>query len=126
MPFSVYAKKETLNHLFRSGSLYLALYNGDPRNGGSEVSASEYERQSISFGEPVESSGSVKAQNNGSVEFPIASSDWGTVDYLAIYDAKTSGNLLDSDQLNDSFEVKANTQFFLDEQNYTIILNDGQ
>ena len=73
-------------------TVYLALYTSDPTDAdtGTEVTGNAYARQSITFGAP--SNGA--STNTAAIEFPQATGSWGTVAYIGIRDASTSGNLL--------------------------------
>jgi len=73
-------------------TVYLALYTSDPTDAdtGTEVTGNGYARQSITFGAP--SNG--VSTNSAAIEFPQATGSWGTVAYIGIRDALTSGNLL--------------------------------
>lgn len=73
-------------------TVYLALYTSDPTDAdtGTEVTGNGYARQSITFGAP--SNG--VSTNTAAIEFPQATGSWGTVAYVGIRDASTSGNLL--------------------------------
>jgi hypothetical protein len=73
-------------------TVYLALYTSDPTDAdtGTEVSGTSYARQSITFGAP--SNGATT--NSAAIEFPQAGGSWGTVAYVGIRDALTTGNLL--------------------------------
>lgn len=73
-------------------TVYVGLYTSDPTdaNSGTEVSGGSYARTSVTFGAP--SNGA--ALNSAAVEFPQATADWGTVGWIGILDASTSGNLL--------------------------------
>ena len=73
-------------------TVYLALYTSDPTDAdtGSEVSGTSYARQSITFGAP--SNG--VSTNSAAIEFPQATGSWGTVGWIGIMDALTTGNLL--------------------------------
>lgn len=73
-------------------TVYLALYTSDPTDAdtGTEVSGGSYARQSITMGSP--SNG--VSTNSAAIEFPQATGSWGTVAYIGIRDALTSGNLL--------------------------------
>jgi hypothetical protein len=72
--------------------VYMALYTSDPTDAdtGTEVSGSAYARQAITFGAP--SNG--VTTNSAVIEFPQAGGSWGTVAFIGIRDALTSGNLL--------------------------------
>jgi hypothetical protein len=73
-------------------TVYLALYTTDPTDAdaGDEVTGNGYARQSITFGSP--SNGT--STNTAAIQFPQATGSWGTVAYIGIRDASTSGNLL--------------------------------
>lgn len=73
-------------------TVYVGLYTSDPTdaNTGTEVSGGSYSRTAVTFGAP--SNG--VSLNNAAVEFPQASGSWGTVGWIGILDASTSGNLL--------------------------------
>ena len=73
-------------------TVYVGLYTSDPTdaNTGTEVSGGSYARTSVTFGAP--SNG--VTTNSGAVEFPQATGSWGTVGWIGILDAATSGNLL--------------------------------
>ena len=73
-------------------TVYVGLYTSDPTDGntGTEVSGGSYARTAVTFGAP--SNGA--SLNNAAVEFPQATASWGTVAYIGILDAATSGNLL--------------------------------
>lgn len=73
-------------------AVYLALYTSDPTDAdtGTEVTGNAYARQAITFGAP--SNG--VSTNSAAIEFPQATGSWGTVSYIGIRDASTSGNLL--------------------------------
>ena len=73
-------------------AVYVALFTSDPTDAGTgtEVSGGGYARQTVTFGAP--SNGATV--NNAAVEFPQATSNWGTIGWLGLYDAASSGNLL--------------------------------
>lgn len=73
-------------------TVYVGLYTSDPTdaNSGTEVSGGSYARTSVTFGSP--SNG--VTTNSAAVEFPQATASWGTVGWIGILDAATSGNLL--------------------------------
>jgi hypothetical protein len=75
-------------------TVYVSLWTSDPTDAGSgtEVSTSgtSYARQSVTFGAP--SNGA--SLNTTAVEFPQATASYGTVGWIGINDASTSGNLL--------------------------------
>jgi hypothetical protein len=73
-------------------TVYVALYTTDPTDAdtGTEVSGNGYARQSVTFSAP--SNGATS--NSGAVEFPQATGSWGTVAFIGLRDALSSGNLL--------------------------------
>tara|TARA_R100000951_G_C2570732_1_gene158661 strand:- start:261 stop:647 length:387 start_codon:yes stop_codon:yes gene_type:complete len=95
---SDYLENEILDHILATGAytmpttVYVGLSTGsfNDDNSGTELSGSNYARESISFG--AASSGT--ASNDAAVEFNAATGSWGTVSHFGIFDALTSGNLL--------------------------------
>ena len=96
--FSNYLENALINAVLRNTSytspttVYVALFTSDPTDAGSgtEVSGGSYARTSITFGAP--SNG--VSLSNADCTFPQATASWGTVGWIGIYDASTSGNLL--------------------------------
>jgi hypothetical protein len=95
---SNYLENALINATLRNTSytspatVYVGLYTSDPTdaNTGTEVSGGSYARTAVTFGSP--SNGT--SLNDAAVEFPQATGSWGTVAYIGILDASTSGNLL--------------------------------
>lgn len=78
-------------------NLYLALHNGDPGNDGTsnELGAGDYDRVSTASGDWVTSgSGPTVAENSTEISFGEATSDWGTVSHVSIWDSSSGGNPL--------------------------------
>jgi len=73
-------------------TVYVGLFTSDPTDAGSgtEVSGGSYARTAVTFGAP--SNG--VSTNSAAAEFPQATASWGTVGWIGIHDASTSGNLL--------------------------------
>jgi len=73
-------------------TVYVSLWTSDPTDAGSgtEVSGGSYARTSVTFAAP--SNG--VTTNNADVTFPTATASWGTVGWIGINDALSSGNLL--------------------------------
>lgn len=96
--FSNYLENALINAVLRNttytspATVYVGLYTSDPTdaNIGTEVSGNAYARQAVTFDAP--SNG--VTQNSSAVEFAQATGSWGTVAYIGILDAATSGNLL--------------------------------
>jgi len=95
---SNYLENALINGTLRATSytapttVYVGLYTTDPTdaNTGTEVSGGSYARTSATFGAP--SNG--VTTNSAAVTFPTATGTWGTVGWIGILDAATSGNLL--------------------------------
>ena len=88
---------------------YLALYTSDPTdaNTGTEVSGGSYTRTAVTMGAP--SNG--VSTNTAAVEFPQASGSWGTVGWIGILDATSSGNLLYHTALDTSKTISSGDIF---------------
>lgn len=105
MAFTTYTDNKLIDHLLGSNTytkpstLYAALFVGNPSSGGTEVSTSgsAYARVTSTF---TISGGT--ATNTAAIEWATATSSWGTIDWVAIYDASTSGNQLVTAQLSSS------------------------
>jgi hypothetical protein len=97
MSFSNYLETKVLDHVFGGtaytapSTLYLALYTADPSDtgGGTEVSGGGYARQTVAF----TTSGNTTS-NTAAVEYPTATSSYGTVVAVGVFDASSGGNLL--------------------------------
>ena len=98
-----YLEDALINHVLRNIALtspttvYVALFTVDPTDAGTmtnEVTnvGSAYVRQSVAFGAP----GGGITSNSGTVTFPTATADWGTVGWFLITDLVTykAGNAL--------------------------------
>ena len=81
--------------------LYIALFNGDPKDGGEEVDLLDYTRQLVEFSQPD----GYSIQNINDVEFEPAYDDYGTVTHVAIMDASIGGNILFSEPLETPIEL---------------------
>lgn len=103
---SEYLIKKLLDHAMGKAAyttpadVYVALYDGYPLSGGSEldtVTDVDYAREkmedtdwnSATYVEPL---GSIT--NATAVDFGIAGSDWGVITHWAIFDDPTAGNML--------------------------------
>ena len=114
---SDYLEVKFLDHFLGTASttspaaVYLSLHTADPTDAGSgaEVSTSgtAYVRKAITFG--AASSGS--ASNDAAVEFDAATSSWGTITHIGIWDASSSGNLLFHAALTTSKAIATNDIF---------------
>jgi hypothetical protein len=90
-------------------TVYIGLYTSDPTdaNTGTEVSGGSYTRTAVTMGAP--SNG--VSTNTAAVEFPQASGSWGTVGWIGILDATSSGNLLYHTPLDTSKTISSGDIF---------------
>lgn len=94
MPKSTYSINATLNVFLRAtayttpAAVYTALFNGVPGGAGVEATGGSYARQATTFAAPA--AGAVS--NSAALTFTNMPAM--TVNYVAVYDAATVGNLL--------------------------------
>lgn len=90
-------------------AVYVGLYTSDPTdaNTGTEVSGGSYARVAVTMGAP--SNG--VSTNSAAIEFPQASGSWGTVGWIGILDATSSGNLLYHTALDTSKTISSGDIF---------------
>lgn len=125
MAFTSYTDNKLIDHLLGSGTytkpsaLYVALFVGDPSSGGTEVSTSgsAYSRQSAAF---TISGGT--ATNTAALEWSTATSSWGTISWVAIYDASSAGNMLATAQLTSSKTIASGDVFRIPASNLSVTL----
>lgn len=123
---SNYLENALLNAVLRNTSytspstVFVALYTSDPTDAGSgtEVSGGSYARKSVTFGEP--SNG--VAASNAAVEFDQATATWGTVGYIGLMDAVTTGNLLFHTALTTAKTIEAGDIFKIASGSLTVTL----
>lgn len=101
-------------------TVYVALFTSDPTDAGSgtEVSGGSYARTAVTFGAP--SNG--VTTNSAAVEFPQATGNWGTVGWIGIHDAATSGNLLYHTALDASKTIDTGDIFKISTGNLSVTL----
>ena len=102
-------------------SVYLGLFTSNPTdsNAGIELSAPSYTRQVVSFG--AASSGS--SSNVSAISYDQATTNWGTIGWVGLYDAATSGNLLYYGALDTATTIDTNEIFVIPIGNLTITLS---
>jgi len=101
-------------------TVYVSLWTSDPTDAGSgtEVSGGSYARTSVTFAAP--SNG--VTTNNADVTFPTATASWGTVGWIGINDAATSGNLLYHTALDTSKAIDSGDIFKIASSNLSVTL----
>jgi hypothetical protein len=104
-------------------TVYVSLWTSDPTDAGSgtEVSTSgtSYARTAVTFGAP--SNGA--STNSADVTFPTATASWGTVGWIGINDAATSGNLLYHSPLDTAKVIDSGDIFKITTGNLSVTLS---
>lgn len=89
-------------------NVYVALHTGDPGNDASanEVAAGDYSRAETAAADwSVTGSGPTHVENANEIQFSTATSDWGTISHVSLWDASTGGNALWQGELDTSRTV---------------------
>tara|TARA_R110000796_G_scaffold56486_7_gene130846 strand:- start:4174 stop:4611 length:438 start_codon:yes stop_codon:yes gene_type:complete len=140
---STYTENRTLDFWLKAnsqstsapGTVYLALFTGSADSAGQaaatvtnleegvltdEVSTAgtAYARQSVGFG--TISNGTVAT--SGTVTFPTATADFGTVSHVAVMDASTSGNVIFYGDLTSAKLIESGDTFQITAGSLTITL----
>lgn len=102
MAMSDYLATAMLNEVYRGvaftspATVYVALFTAAPTDagGGTECAGTDYERQSVAFSAPT--GDPLAVSNSAQVDFADDSDGtYGTLTHFALFDAATSGNMLD-------------------------------
>jgi hypothetical protein len=103
-------------------TVYVSLWTSDPTDAGSgtEVSGGSYARTAVSFATASGTSGNVL--NDADVTFPTATASWGTVGWIGINDAATSGNLLYHTALDTAKTIDSGDIFKISTGNLSVTL----
>ena len=103
-------------------TVYVSLWTSDPTDAGSgtEVSGGSYARTAVSFATASGTSGNVL--NDADVTFPTATASWGTVGWIGINDAISSGNLLYHTALDTSKTIDSGDIFKISTGNLSVTL----
>jgi hypothetical protein len=101
-------------------AVYVGLYTTDPTdaNTGTEVSGGSYARVAVTMGAPSDG----VSTNSAAVTFPTATGTWGTVGWIGILDASTSGNLLYHTPLDASKSITSGDIFTIAIGNLSVTL----
>jgi hypothetical protein len=101
-------------------TVYVSLWTSDPTDAGSgtEVSGGSYARTAVTFAAP--SNG--VTTNNADVTFPTATASWGTVGWIGINDALTTGNLLYHTALDTAKTIDSGDIFKITTGNLSVTL----
>jgi hypothetical protein len=101
-------------------TIYVALFTSDPTDAGSgtEISGGSYARRSVTFAAPSDG----VSLSNADCTFPTATSSWGTVGWIGLYDALTAGNLLYHTPLDVSKTIATGDIFKISSGNLSVTL----
>ena len=101
-------------------TVYVSLWTSDPTDAGSgtEVSGGSYARTAVTFAAP--SNG--VTTNSADVTFPTATASWGTVGWIGINDALTTGNLLYHSPLDTAKTIDSGDIFKISTGNLSVTL----
>jgi hypothetical protein len=101
-------------------AVYVSLHTADPTDDGSgtEVSGGSYIRQAATFAAP---SNGVSA-TSADVDFPQATGNWGTIGWIGIWDASTTGNMLYHTALDASKAIDTGDIFKIASGSLTVTL----
>ena len=125
---SNYLENALINATLRNTSytspttVYVSLWTSNPTDAGSgtEVSTSgtSYARTAVTFGAPSDGA----STNNADVTFPTATASWGTVGWIGINDALSSGNLLYHTALDTAKAIDSGDIFKIASGNLSVTL----
>lgn len=124
---SNYLENKLLDHILKNVSytspttVYVGLFLTDPTDAGSgtEVSGGSYARKTLSV---TTASGGI-VTSSADVTFDQATGNWGTVAYIGLFDAITSGNLLMHTALTTSKVIETGDIFKIPSGNLTATLD---
>lgn len=100
---SNYLELKLLDHVFRAvaytapSAVYVALHTADPGEDAAtgELSGGGYARAAVTFNAAADAGdGNSQVTNSGTVTFPVATANWGTVTHWSLWDASSAGNPL--------------------------------
>lgn len=123
---SNYLENALINATLRNTSytspatVYVALHTADPTDAGTgaEVSGGSYARTAVTFGAPSDG----VTTNSADVEFPQATGSWGTIGWIGLWDASSSGNLLYHTALDASKAIDTGDIFKIATGNLSVTL----
>lgn len=110
MPFSPDLRGKLMQAVFAKGTysgpakFYVALFNGDPTNTGKEISGGAYTRLEVAL-----TVNGTNAVNAAKLLWEPATTDWGNVNYAAIFDDPTAGDMIATAILTQPFTITTDT-----------------
>jgi len=101
-------------------TVYVSLWTSNPNDdaSGTEVTGGSYARTAVTFAAPTNG----VTTNSADVTFPTATASWGTVGWIGINDALTTGNLLYHSPLDTSKTIDSGDIFKISTGNLSVTL----
>ena len=101
-------------------AVYVSLHTADPTDAGTgtEVSGGSYVRQAATFGAPSNGASTTTAD----ITYPQATASYGTVGWIGIWDAVSTGNLLYHSPLTTSKTIDTGDIFKITSGSLTVTL----
>jgi hypothetical protein len=101
-------------------AVYVSLHTADPTDAGTgtEVSGNSYIRQAATFAAPSNGASTTSAD----ITFPQATGSWGTIGWIGIWDAQTTGNMLYHTALDTSKAIDTGDIFKIAAGSLTVTL----
>jgi hypothetical protein len=101
-------------------AVYVSLHTADPTDAGTgtEVSGGSYIRQAATFGAPSNGVSTTTAD----ISYPQATASYGTVGWIGIWDAQTTGNMLYHTALDTSKAIDTGDIFKIASGSLTVTL----
>jgi len=123
---SNYLENALINATLRNTSytspaaVYISLHTADPTDAGTgtEVSGGSYIRQAATFGAPSNGVSTTTAD----ISYPQATASYGTVGWIGIWDAQTTGNMLYHTALDTSKAIDTGDIFKIAAGSLTVTL----
>lgn len=101
MAYSEASSELTIKYLFtgdtitRPSGFTVAMYNGDPENGGTEFSDTDYARQGVTFtAADPDVDGRWEVTNDAAVQFPAVLDAGGDVDTYVVFDSAVADRII--------------------------------
>lgn len=120
-------KAKVLNYLRGQNvdgfSPYLALYNGNPAGGGTELAGVGYARLPLVFEAPAEQTNGQTRSTNSNTAQSEAAQGWGSWAYGVIMDAASGGNRVWTSQNQTTYSMTNGARVYIDAHAISIALN---
>jgi hypothetical protein len=110
MPFSPDLRGKLMQAVFAKGTytgasaFYVGLFNGDPTTTGKEITGGGYTRLPVDL-----TVAGTNATNSNKVLWEPATTDWGNVNYAAVFDAVTAGDMIATAVLSQPLTILTDT-----------------